>query len=338
MEEKRPIDRIRDSGGYADIGTIEDGAIVEMKNFGGRLLIIKERSIYEMSFADSIDPQRTNISLPPTIHKLIIDKGTESETVSRTFMTAKTLFRPEYIIKAVDCDKVISLTIDMLSEISLLEKEVKEYQESEDKVSVEYEKRRNQKGSFELPSVVNLESRCRTIFQKADHVEQTLMDIITQFYPNQGLTKQSHFPKFHDLLKSKYGDKDGFAEFISKTLYFMRVVRELRNGLDHRLPTVAVTDFEIKTEGNIVSPIAPTIELNHKEVKLGRTSLSEFLKLTIGNLIEIIETTFAFLAGRNVKTDGMPYQLKEIPEEKRRYKFVRYSFWMPIGDEGFYCQ
>ena len=72
-----------------------------------------------------------------------------------------------------------------------------------------------------------------------------------------------------------------------------------------------MTDFEIKTDGNILSP---TIELNHKKVKLDRTCLSEFLKLTTGNLIEIIETTFAFLAGRNVKPDGMPYQLKEIPE------------------------
>lgn len=93
MSEKRPIDRIRDSGGHADIGTLEDGAIIEMKNIGGRLLIIKERAIYEMVMADTIDPERTNINLPTTIHKLIIDKGTESETVSRTLLTAMTLFR-----------------------------------------------------------------------------------------------------------------------------------------------------------------------------------------------------------------------------------------------------
>lgn len=335
MSEKRPIDRIRDSGGHADIGTSEDGAIMEMQNVGGRLLIIKERSIYEMTFADTIDPQRTNINLPPTIHKLIIDKGTESETVARTFLTAKTIFRQQYLPSTINCDQLLSLTIDMLSEFSLLEKEIREYQEIEDKVSAEYEKRRSQKGSFELPSVVNLESRCKTIFQKADHIEQTLMEIITHFYPNHGLTKQSHFPKFHEVLQKVYGEKDGFAEFISKTLYFMRVVRELRNAFDHRLPSVTVSDFELQTDGSI---LAPTIALNHKEIKLDRTSLSEFLKLTIGNLIEIVERTFAFLAGRNVKTDGMPYQMREIPEDKRRHKYVRYSFWMPIGPDGFYCQ
>lgn len=335
MSDKRPIDRIRESGGHADIGTNEDGAIMEMQNVGGRLLIIKERSIYEMVFADTIDPQRTNINLPPTIHKLIIDKGTESETVARTFLTAKTIFRPQYIPSTIDCDKLLSLTIDILSEFCLLEKEIWEYQDAENKAATDYEKRRTQKSSFELPSVVNLESKCKTIFQKADHVEQILMDIITHFYPNQGLTKQSHFPKFHEVLTKVYGEKDSFAEFISKTLYFMRVVRELRNGFDHRLSSVTASDFELQTDGNILSP---TITLNHKEVKLDRTSLSEFLKLTNVNLIDIVETTFAFLAGRNVKADGMPYQLREIPEDKRRHKYVRYSFWMPIGHEGFYCQ
>lgn len=335
MIEKRPIDRIRESGGHADIGTSEDGAIMEMYNVGGRLLIIKERSIYEMIFADAIDPERTNFNLPPTIHKLIIDKGTQSETVARTFLTAKTIFKSQYIASTINCDTLLSLTIDMLSEISLLEMEIGKYQEVEDNVSAEYEKRRSQKGAFELPSVVNLESRCKTIFQKADHVEQILMEIITHFYPNKGLTKQSHFPKFHEVLQKLYGDKDGFAAFIGKTLNFMRVVRELRNGLDHRLPTVTVKDFELQTDGNILTP---TINLNHKDIKIDRTSLSEFLKLTTANLLEIVETTFAFLAGRNVKTDGMPYQLKEIPEADRRHKYVRYSFWLPIGPNGFYCQ
>lgn len=335
MEEKRPIDRIRESSGYTDIGSDEDGAIVEMKNIGGRLLIIKERSIYEMVMADDIDPERININLPPNIHKLIIDQGTESETVSRTFLTAKTLFRPEFILSDVDCDEVLSLTIDMLSEISLLEKEINDYQETENKVSNEYEERKNQKVSFKLPSVVNLESRCKTIFQKADQTEQILMDIIIKFYPNQGLTKQSHFPKFHEILNAKYGKTDPFTDFIDSTLYFMRVIRELRNGFDHRLDNTKVTDFELQTDGNIISP---TIELKHKEVKLERTTLSEFLKITIANTLDIIELTFAYLAGKNIRASGIPFQVRLIPEDKRRHKFVKYSFWTPIGYEGFYNQ
>jgi hypothetical protein len=335
MKEKKPIDRIRESSGHANIGTEEDGAILEMINIGGRMIVIKERSIYEMVFADTIDPERTNINLPATIHKLVINKGTESETVSRIFLTAKTIFKTEYLRDGINVDNILGLAIDMLSEIALLENEITEYLTEEEKASNDYETRRSAKGSFQLPSIVNLESRCKTIFQKADHIEQILMDIITHFYPEHGLTKQSHFPKFHEVLKQIYREEDGFAEFVSTTVYFMRVIRELRNALDHRLPSVRVRGFELQKDGNILSP---TIELNDKDVKLERADLGEFLKITNKNLIEITETTFAFLAGRNVNSKGMPYQLREIPKDQRRYKFVRYSFWMPLGDEGFYHQ
>lgn len=335
MEEKRPIDRKREFGGRADIGTEEDGAIIEMKNIGGRLLIIKERSIYEMVMADTVDPGRTNINLPNSIHKLIIDKGTESETVSRTLLTAMTLFRPEYILNSVDCGKLISLTIDMLSEISILEKEINEYLDAENNVANEYEERRQQKVSYKLPAVINLESKCKTIFQKANHIEQTLIDIITEFYPNLGLTKQSHFPFFYEKLKALYGETDPFVEFIGKTLYFMQVIYELRNGFDHRLDYTNVFNFELKTDGNI---IAPTIELKHKKIKLERTSLSDFLKISIANTLDIVELTFAYLAGKNMRASGLHYQVRLIPANMRRNKFVKYSFWTPIGEEGFYNQ
>jgi len=335
MEEKKPIDRKRESGGYADIGSKEEGAIMEMRDIGGRALIIKERAIYEMVMADTIDPKRTNINLPTTIQKLIIDKGTESEVVSRTLLTAMTLFNKDYIVDSIDCKKIISLAIDLLSEISILEKEIKEYQLAEDSASNEYEERKKQLSSYKLPSVVSLESKCKTIFQKADHVEQTLMDIIVNFYPNIGLTKQSHFPNLHQKLKEKYNENDSFVLFIGNAVYFMQVIRELRNGLDHRLDHTKVLDYELQSNGDIISP---TIELQHKKIKLERTSLHEFLEHTFINVIDIVELTFAFLAQKNVREGGIPHLVREIPEDKRRNKFIRYCFWSPLGEEGYYNQ
>jgi len=149
------------------------------------------------------------------------------------------------------------------------------------------------------------------------------------------LTKQSHFPNLHEKLHEKYGEGDPFVDYIKKTVYFMQVIRELRNGFDHRLEHTKVFDFELQTDGNI---IAPTIELNHKKIKLERTSLSEFLEITTKNMLDIIELTFAYIAGKNTKTTGLSYQVKLIPEEKRRNKFIKYCFWTPIGNEGFYNQ
>jgi hypothetical protein len=78
--------------------------------------------------------------------------------------------------------------------------------------------------------------------------------------------------------------------------------------------------------------------LNSKEVNLDKTSLSNFLQVTLSNLIDIVETTFAFLAMKNVKTEGFSYQLRVIPEDQRRYKYLKFSFWLPIGPEGMFLQ
>jgi hypothetical protein len=115
----------------------------------------------------------------------------------------------------------------------------------------------------------------------------------------------------------------------------MQVIRELRNGFDHRLEHTKVFDFELQIDGNI---IVPTIELNHKKIKLERTSLSEFLKITIKNMLDIIEGTFAYLASKNIKITAMSNEIKEIPNDKRKNKFVKYCFWSAIGEGGYYHQ
>lgn len=139
MQGKNPIDIIRESSGHTCVGTPEDGAIIEMKEIGGRLIVIKEYSIYEIIFADKIDTQRLNINLPTTISKLIINKGIESEIVGKTFLTAKTIFNKDFI-NDINCDVVLSLCVDLLSELSILEKEISDYLEEEDKVCNQFKK------------------------------------------------------------------------------------------------------------------------------------------------------------------------------------------------------
>lgn len=335
MKEKSDIDRIRNSGGHTTVGSEHDGAVMEMKNIAGRLLVIKERAIYEIVTADSIDPERKNANLPPMLQKIIIDRGTESEIVSRTLLTAIGLFKPEYIMAAVDCNIIISLMIDMLSEIYILEKEISEYQQSENDASAEYEIRKQEKAQYKLPSIVNLESRCKTIFQKADHVEQLLIDIITRVYPELKLTKQSHFPNLYLEIKKLYGENDSFVKLLETASGFMQILRELRNGFDHRLDHTKAIDYQLQVNGDI---IAPTIELNHKKVKLERTSLSEFLSLVIDNLIYVVEMALVYLASKNLRNTAIPNYVKKIPAEKRQNKFVSFSIWSPMGEGGYFSQ
>ena len=88
MNEKKPIDLKRNSAGSAEIGTKEEGAILDMPKIGERLLVIKEKAVFEFMFADNIDPKRTNINLPNNIQKQILNKGADSEIVSRTLLNS----------------------------------------------------------------------------------------------------------------------------------------------------------------------------------------------------------------------------------------------------------
>src|ERR1700744_3072852 len=105
MDEKRPIDRKRDSSGHFDVGDETDGAIQQTLNVDGKLLIIKERSIYEVTFAGHIDPERTNYALPPVIQKKILPLGTESEMVSKTYLMALAMLKREYLAPYIDLKK-----------------------------------------------------------------------------------------------------------------------------------------------------------------------------------------------------------------------------------------
>lgn len=335
MKEDRPIDRKRSSAGNAEIGTKEDGAIEEMIKIGERLIVLKERSIYEFMMADDVDPERTNIKLPNNIQKLIIDQGSESEMVSRVFLTANILFNKGKFENTIDTEKALTLTLDLIQELSILESEIQSYLNKEKEVSEEYESKRNKPVSYSIPSIGNAKNRCTTIFQKADHIEQTLMKIITLFYPNDGLTQQSHFPKLYKIIKEKYGEKDSFTEFLGKILEFMKLIRNLRNALDHQLKGVEIYDFELVPNSDV---LAPSIELDFKGSKLERQSLSEFLKLLIPNFIYICEITIVHLAGRNFIPTLMHQTVQEIPENQRRNKFVKYSFWANMGEGGFYDQ
>ena len=73
MDEKDIIGKKRSSSGQINIGTEEDGAILQMFKIKGRHLILKEKAIYELITADQVDPDRQNIGLPNMIQRLLFN-------------------------------------------------------------------------------------------------------------------------------------------------------------------------------------------------------------------------------------------------------------------------
>jgi hypothetical protein len=336
MKQIRPIDQKRNSGGTSEIGTKEDGAITGSMKIGNRLFFIKEKSIYEFIFADAIDPDRTNFDLPNNIQKIVATQGSDSEIVGRTILTAKRLFQPEFFSDKFNTALALELTLELLQEIIVLDDEIKSYLEKETKSKDEYEERKINNLSLKIPSVSDVYTRCKTIFQKADHVNQILMEVILVFYPDSNLHKQSQFVSLHCYFKEKYGINDTFTKFIENILGFVDIIRGLRNCLDHRLKEVSVKDFELQTNSDIISP---TIEMDYRKTKLHRESLSSFFPAIKENLLILVENIIAYLADKNVlKNRIFNGQVRIVPEEKRLDKYIKFSFWLPLGEEGFYDQ
>jgi hypothetical protein len=103
---KRPIDIFRGSAGSFSIANPEDGtAIKEMFTYSDFLLILTEKCAYKIQTADQIDPKRLNASLPKVIQQKLFDYGTESEIVGRTLLTAKGMFRKEFLPDSVDLER-----------------------------------------------------------------------------------------------------------------------------------------------------------------------------------------------------------------------------------------
>jgi len=334
MEDKSQIDKKRASSGWINIGTEEDGAILQMFNINEKHLIIKEKAIYELITADKVDPERKNIGLPNMIHRLVFGQGLQSAMVSKIFLTAKTLFAPQFFDDTIDVNSAVILSLEALKEFGDLEKNINDYLSCEKSEIEAYEKRKNDGNtSYALPAITDIETRCKTIFQKADHIEQILMEIIILFFPNEGLIKQSHYPKFQEIIKNKFGEGDPFYLFLEKVILFMRVVREFRNALDHRLNFIKIRDFDIQVDGTVLTP---TVEFKHDDILVTRQALSGFLQLTLKTMIYVFETTMAHVGAKKVKKDFLNYQLREIPVAERHNKHVRFAFWSTLGGLEFF--
>ncbi len=340
MIDNSELDMKRNRGGSADIGTAEDGAILEMINMGDKTIVVKEKALYEFMLADQIDPKRENPNIPSNIQRLLLKQGADSPMVCKTFLTAKRLLQAGSLYGVVDTDRSLQVSLEALQELAVMESEINDYLGEENRVAKEYEDRKVKQMSYALPSVNEVVSHCKTIFQKADHVTQATMEIITLFFPEAKLTKQSHMPKFAEFVKTTYGEDDYFTKFVDRIAPFFELVRSFRNCLDHRLKEATVKDFEIDLNGQPgFTVISPSIEIDYRGNKLSRTSLSDFFPVTLQNLVDSFEIMIAHLCNKKAKKDTVFASIVMIvPEDQRRNKYIQYAFWSNFGGNEFYHQ
>jgi hypothetical protein len=328
---KRPIDLQREGAAFMNVGSPDDlSPITSMIVIGKIMHVVKPNSIYEVRLADSIDPERTNPSVPNTQQK-ILNEGSDSEVVGRILLTANTLFKTNYLPKNIDCDEALQLSFEALKDIIAM-REVRDFfRLNEQESATSLRDNRNTDRSVLLPSIKNLPQRCGEFLQKADHSLGKLYSVIQIFYPK---ARKPYFEGFSETLVALYGATDPFAVGVRGAVPFLKFVRDARNCVEHPKPNhkIVVKDFQLDPSGKI---LAPTIEVIHPRSPQNSVSVAAFMNDICVAIVGVFESMIAGLCSKHVTSGpGQPFEVVEIPDESlRREKFVRYSYGL-IDQDG----
>jgi hypothetical protein len=337
MTTKRPIDRLRDSAVSIAIDPSDDNsAITCMIPIAGVMHIVKEKAIYAVKLADHIDPQRTNAQIPNTVQR-VLARGSDSELVGRTLLTAKTLFDAKFLPKSIDHERALALAFEALKEFVSMLDAAADYQAAEAAAIGRFTSQDHRPGSLLMPAIGDVRRQCKAFAQQADHAAQALFKIVKLFYADVGSGG------FESLLKSctkRYGADDPFTQFITHVLPFVNFVRHMRNCLEHDQARhdqeAIITDFALGTDRNVTTP---SIEVRHRKNRYAPVAVSIMMHTINTDLPLTFEEVIAHLCSKHAQPFGkIPIEVILRNEPARTDKHVRFCYGMqrngqmvPIG-------
>ncbi len=329
-DKRRPIDKLRDGAGSLEIRTPDDdSAISEMISTGDRLLVVKGKGIYEIKLADQVDPERTNISVPTTIQR-VLPYGADDPWVGAVVLTAHHLFLGSCSPRNVDGTEVFGLVLEIAEDIAGAHQLVENYREAEGAATESLDPKIRKDRSVVVPAIGNVESRCNEFLQKSDHALRELFRLVRMFYPDVGSGRWEGLKKKID---GGPQDIDNFPQFLAETVPFLQLIRNARNCVEHPRPEqrLVVADFSVDPQ-NVLLP--PMVEIIHPKTPLNKVPVSAFFTQTLQNIVRVVELMVVFLCARHVRpVAGFPVQVVELPPDHRRSPHVRYGYGAVIGDQ-----
>ncbi len=302
------------------IGTPDDdSAILEMISTSERLLIVKEKGVYEVKLADQVDPERTNIDTPNTVQR-ILPYGAGDAWIGATLLTAYYLLKDSMVQNKVDGNDAFALVIKIVEDISGAHQLHDSYVKAKAAATLDPKIRPDR--SMLVPAIGNVETRCNEFLQRGDHALRELFRLAQMFYTDVG---SGGWESLKTKIDAEPKDIDNFPQFLTEALPFLKLIRNARNCAEHPRSDqqLSVTDFALDPKNALLPPM---IEVIHPKTPLKKVPVGAFFSQALQNLVSIIELMIVFLCARNVKSFGeMPIQVMEIPPERRRSPYVRYG-------------
>lgn len=328
--EKSPIDRQRESAGSINLNYPDDTSeITKMIGVGEALLFVKRLGIYEIKLADQIDPERTNLNTPNTVQRLL-PFGSDAPFVGKILLTAHGLLNKDYLLSNLDPDSAMIHVLEIAKNVAEMQVLKETCSEEQKKAVAGLERKIGDDRSFILPSLINIDIRCREFVQKSDHALRGLFNLVKFFYPD---VNKGGWDRLKEKIGNEIGRADNFEEFLSESMLFLHQIKNARNAVEHPtfLQKLVTKDFAIDAQNQLMSP---TIELIHPKTPLDTISVVEFMEFVSITLTDIVELMIVFLSARHVKSvSGSPVQIIEIPIERRSNQYVRYGYGICIGNE-----
>lgn len=331
MKPKRPIDQLRDSAGSMKVGSEEEGALTGFVQFNGRLLVIKEKAVYEVKMADDIDPERINPDIPNSQQR-IFSIGSGDRLLGCTLLTAHELFQPKFLPDWVDCEAAMEATLSATRELVEMDN-IRESLTGEIESAITRARDIPLNSGFEIPSILNLDTRSKTFLNRAHHFIKYVLCIIRIFYG-------SSIKKPDSVLEYVKYNKESDSEFlkiVENSISIFRLLWEARNLIEHPKDNkcIIINDFTINYSGHIKPP---TIEIIHPKEALTETLISSFLNEVVNAVTEIFELLVACLCGEHAEFGNFQIGVMALPEDQRRTTHVGFSYaikmgndWKPIG-------
>jgi hypothetical protein len=297
-DDKRPVDRVRESALSMQIGRPEDGAISVMIDMESALYVVKEYAIYAVQLADQVDPERTNVAVPNTQQR-ILAIGSRDPEVARIFLTAYTMFKSMYLGANFPERKAWSIAFEYLRDIVAMMEIHSALAKAIEEAVAGFNAVVTNDRSITLPSLENAEERCDAFAQKVGHAIDTLKAVARLFYP-QELSKK-WIDSLTTVAAQKHGEHAALAQFMKERGSKLLFMREMRNMIEHPQVDayVRVSDFQLLSS---IELAAPSVDI----VRPGQTPISgplaSFMAQVVDELVSTAEMFFALLCGANAKS------------------------------------
>ncbi len=325
---KRPIDRLRDSALSMEVGSTTS-PITGMVKIGDRLHIVKADSIYRVTFADEVDPDRTNIDIPNSQQK-VLEYGSDSSLVGKTLLTAKQLFDGGFLGRHFDSETAIGLSFECLKNLAAMSDLALAFKKQDEHEEEFLSQQTIKNRSLMLPSAPNLEPRCKEFVQRADHALQALFGISSLFY---GGKIKGWFEGLADEVSRRHQGDTTYLEFMADAAKFCKSMRSTRNCIEHKKANewVEVLNYTL-THKNEVSP--PTITVHHPKHPQLKTPVAAYTTQVTDHIANIFELMIAFMCSRHIdRSVKLPIEVRELPPDQRPNRFVKYSYGLAANDQ-----